>query len=166
MNGVGRRGGSESFCEAVRAAGREPPDVVQPDMLYRIPGAGKRSGNRAGWCKLFSNGMCSVFGDWSTEMQESWLARRRPAMDYAGRTEFRRRVAEARRDHDRLRQAEKQAGAESAQHMFTESAAANPAHLYQRRRGVLALGINQHHEGLLGPVRSLACSLQFTNATP
>jgi len=40
------------FKEAIRAAGLEPPDVIEPGKLHRFPGVGKRNGNTAGWCKL------------------------------------------------------------------------------------------------------------------
>jgi putative DNA primase/helicase len=40
------------FRDAMRASGLEPPDVIEPGKLHRFPGAGKRNGNTAGWCKL------------------------------------------------------------------------------------------------------------------
>ena len=51
------------FRDAIRAAGLEPPDVIEPGMMYRFPGVGKRNGNTAGWCKLFEDGLGGCFGD-------------------------------------------------------------------------------------------------------
>ena len=64
------------FRESMRAAGLEPPDVIQPGKLHRFPGVGKRNGNTAAWCKVFEDGLGGCFGDWSSELSENWQAKR------------------------------------------------------------------------------------------
>ena len=66
----------EQFRDTIIAAGLTPPDVIEPDKLYRFPGIGKRNGNTAGWCKLFADGEGGSFGDWSTGLHENWQAKR------------------------------------------------------------------------------------------
>lgn len=64
----------EQFRDAIRAAGFTPPDVIQVGEFHRFPGAGKGNGNTAGWCKLFSDELCGVFGDHSTGFVKTWRA--------------------------------------------------------------------------------------------
>ena len=45
------------FRDAIRAAGLEPPENIEPGKLHRFPGLGKRNGNTAGWCILFEDGL-------------------------------------------------------------------------------------------------------------
>jgi phage/plasmid primase-like uncharacterized protein len=66
----------QQFLEAIRAAGLQPPDVIEPGKLYRFPGVGKRNGNTAGWCRLFEDGLGGCFGDWASGLSETWQARR------------------------------------------------------------------------------------------
>jgi phage/plasmid primase-like uncharacterized protein len=65
-----------NFRDAIRAAGLEPPDYIEPGRLHRFPGNGKRPSNRAGWCLLFHDGLGGCFGDWSSGLSETWQARR------------------------------------------------------------------------------------------
>ncbi len=64
------------FRDTIRAAGLEPPDVIEPGKLHRFPGIGKRPSNRAGWCLLFDDGLGGCFGDWSSGVSETWQAKR------------------------------------------------------------------------------------------
>ena len=85
------------FRDTIRATGLEPPEVIEPGRLHRFPGAGKGPSNRAGWCKLFDDGLGGCFGDWSTGLSESWQAQRdRPFSPYE-QAAFARRVKEAKR---------------------------------------------------------------------
>lgn len=65
------------FLDAIRCAGLMPPEYIEPGKLYRFPGAGKRQGNTAGWCRLFDDGQGGFFGDWSTGLSTHW----RPKLD-------------------------------------------------------------------------------------
>ena len=63
------------FLDAIRAAGLEPPDVIDTGKIHRFPGVGKPKGNTAGWCMLFDDGLGGCFGDWSTGDYDSWHAK-------------------------------------------------------------------------------------------
>jgi putative DNA primase/helicase len=67
---------TQQFLNAIRAAGLQPPDVIEPGKLYRFPGIGKCSGNTAGWCKLFEDGLGGVYGDWASGLSKTWRAKR------------------------------------------------------------------------------------------
>ena len=48
---------SDPFREAIHSAGLEPPGIIEPGRFHRFPGAGKNGRNRAGWCRLFPDGL-------------------------------------------------------------------------------------------------------------
>lgn len=83
------------FRNAMRAAGLEPPDVIEVGKLHRFPGVGKRNANTAGWCKLFDDGLGGCFGDWSSGFSGNWQAERDIPLSATEREAFKRHVAEA-----------------------------------------------------------------------
>jgi putative DNA primase/helicase len=87
---------SIEFLNAIRSAGLEPPEVIEPGKFQRFPGAGKRNGNAAGWCKLFDDGLGGCFGDWSSGFSGNWQAKRDKPLNAIERAAFHRKVAEAR----------------------------------------------------------------------
>lgn len=98
-----------NFRDAIRAAGLEPPDVIEPGTLHRFPGNRKRPSNRAGWCLLFDDALGGRFGDWSTGHSETWQAKRDKPYSRAERAAFAHRVEEAKRQAEmerRTRQAD------------------------------------------------------------
>lgn len=42
----------EQFADAMRAAGLEPPEDIQPGKLHRFPGFGRRNGNTVSWNRI------------------------------------------------------------------------------------------------------------------
>lgn len=86
-----------NFRNAIRAAGLEPPDVIDPGAMHRFPGNGKRPSNRAGWCFLFYDKQGGVFGDWSTGLSETWQAKRDKPYSKAEQAAFARRVKNSKR---------------------------------------------------------------------
>ena len=64
------------FKDAILNAGLTPPDHIEPGKIYRFPGADKSASNKAGWCKLFEDGIGGVYGDYSTGLSASWQAKR------------------------------------------------------------------------------------------
>lgn len=103
-----------SFREAVQATGMKPPEHIEPDHFYRFPGVGKQNGNRAGWCKRFTDGMGGIYGDYSTGLSESWQADREQPLTKEEREAFRRQVEESRRLAEEQRRQEKQQAAVKA----------------------------------------------------
>ena len=138
------------FQDAIRATGLQPPRVIIPGKLHRFPGVGKRSGNTAGWCKLFEDCLGGSFGDWSTGFSENWRAQRENPFSFAERTAFKRRVEETRTQVEKERK-EKYAKAREIALTIWNSAEPAMFHEYLRCKQVLPMGIrvDQHHNLLV-----------------
>lgn len=67
-----------SVYEAIASAGMEPPKHIEPGRIVRFPGVDKSRSNRAGWVRMFEDGLGAVFGDYSTGLREVWQAEREP----------------------------------------------------------------------------------------
>ena len=65
-----------TFQDAIRAAGLQPPDVIEPGKFHKFPGEGKRNSNTAAWCKLFPDSAGGIFGDYSTGLSAGWQEQR------------------------------------------------------------------------------------------
>lgn len=143
---------SDTFREAIHSAGLEPPARIEPGRFHRFPGAGKRKGNTAGWCRLFPDGRGGVFGDWSTGLHQTWQAEHdRPFTDQE-REDFRRLVEEARRQAEELRQGERAAAAAKARKRLELAPVADPGHPYLERKGIGTHGARQDGGLLLLPM--------------
>jgi len=102
------------FRDATRAAGLEPPDVIEPGKLHRFPGTGKRNGNTAGSANSIDDGLGGCFGDWSSGFSENWQAKREKPFPQAERAAFIHRVEEAGKHAEAERQQQYSAAAEKA----------------------------------------------------
>lgn len=153
------------FRDAIRAAGLEPPDVIEPGKLHRFPGVGKRNGNTAGWCKLFDDGLGGCFGDWSSGFTENWQAKRDKPFSQSERAAFMRRVEEARQQAEAERQQQYADAAAKAASIWNTATTANDDHPYLVRKRIKANGVRLHQGALVIPVRSGGelHSLQFIN---
>lgn len=141
------------FRDAMRAAGLEPPDVIEPGKLHRFPGVGKRNGNTAGWCKLFDDGLGGSFGDWSSGFSENWQAKREKPFSTAEREAFKRHVAEAQAQAEAERKARQAEAAAKAVAIWNAAAPAPGDHPYLVRKGIQAHGTRLHNGALLIPMR-------------
>jgi putative DNA primase/helicase len=144
---------NSQFREVMRAAGLEPPDVIEPGKLHRFPGIGKRNGNTAGWCKLFDDGLGGSFGDWSSGFSENWQAKRDKPFSPAEREAFKRHVAEAQAQLDAERKTRQAEAAAKAAAIWNVAAPAPGDHPYLVRKGIEADGARLHNGALLIPMR-------------
>ncbi|MGH8766791.1 MAG: hypothetical protein ACREVT_01235 [Burkholderiales bacterium] len=85
----------EQFKAAMRAAGLEPPGVIEPGNLHRFSTNGKASDD-AGWCKLFADLCGGVFGDHRSGLSKHWQAKTGRVMTASEREAFQRMVAESK----------------------------------------------------------------------
>ena len=155
-----------NFRDAIRAAGLEPPDVIEPGKLHRFPGNGKRNGNTAGWCKLFDDGLGGCFGDWSTGLSETWQAKRDKPYSKAERAAFARRVEEAKRQAETVRRT-RQADAANRADAIWNAAPAPGNHPYLIRKCIQPHDARLHKGALTLPVMDFSgrlTSLQFIAA--
>lgn len=151
------------FRDAIRVAGLEPPDVIEPGKLHRFAGVGKRNGNTAGWCKLFDDGQGGCFGDWSSGFTDNWQAKRDKAFSPAEQADFMRRVEETRKRAEVTRQQQYADASAKAVAIWDAAAPANDEHPYLDRKMIKANGARLQHGALVIPVRSgdEIYSLQF-----
>ena len=155
------------FREAIRAAGLEPPDTIEPGKLHRFPGYGKRPSNQAGWCLLFNDGLGGCFGDWSSGIEETWQAKRNRHYSRAERDAFARRVIEARKQAEAERRARQASAAKRAAAIWKAASPAPGNHPYLIRKRIKPHGVRLHKGALTLPVVDFTgklSSLQFIAA--
>ena len=154
---------SQTFQDAIRATGLQPPDVIEPGKFHKFPGEGKGSRNTAGWCKLFPDGIGGIFGDYSTGLSADWQAERDKAYTPAEREAFMRHVVEAKAQAEadrKAKQAEAQAEAISTWNAPASALeATQPAiadHPYLKRKGIKPHGVKIYHGSLT--IGGMACN--------
>lgn len=146
---------TDQFRDVIRAAGLQPPDVIEPGKFHKFPGEGKRNGNTAAWCKLFADGIGGIFGDYSTGLSTGWQANRETPYTQAERETFMRDVAEAKAQAEK-EQAERQAKAATQAAAIWEDADDAPAdHPNLVRKGIKAHGMGVYHGDLV--IGGMAC---------
>lgn len=152
-----------SFLETMRAAGLTPPNIIEPEKFYRFPGADKSSGNTAGWCKLFADGLGGVYGDYSQDLSASWQAVRSTSLSAAQRAAFNRQIAESKATADAERQAKQSVAAMKAAAIWRNAKPTNDDHPYLLRKGIKAHGARIYNGALVIPLQdgTALYSLQF-----
>ena len=158
---------TEHFRTAMRDAGLQPPEVIEPDgTLHRFSTNGNAR-DTAGWYVFYSDGIpAGAFGDWRAGRSESWHAEIGRPLNTTEDAAHRARMAAARRlrDEDRARKR-----ADAAIHASTLWASAHDApldHPYLVRKQVQPHGAREHDRALVLPVLvdGRICSLQFIHA--
>lgn len=138
-----------SFHDAILRAGLTPPATIDPGKLHRIPGYDKGPRNRAGWCKLFADGLGGAFGDWSTGLAETWQAARDKPLSKAERQAFAAKVKVAKQVREGIRQAEQAAAAIEAATLCAGAGPALATHPYLMAKGITAPPGVRELDGLL-----------------
>lgn len=141
-----------NFYNAMRAAGLEPPPKIEPGRLHRFPGAGKRPGNTAGWCKLFADSKGGCFGDWSTGLSAHWQAARAQSHSKAEQAAFLRQLAQARAEAARLQELAQGQAADRARVIWTAAVPAPANHPYLVRKQIRSRWARLHKGALVLPV--------------
>lgn len=157
----------DQFRDAIRSAGLNPPDMIEPDgTLHRFASSGKR-GDDAGWYALHDDGIpAGVFGDWRTGIHETWRADIGRKLTPAEEAAHRAKIEVIQRERDAAKAREQ---SEVATKAATIWAAAKPApadHPYLRAKGIKPSGARLHNDALVIPLRANGeiHSLQFIAA--
>lgn len=155
-----------TFQDAIRSAGLQPPDVIEPGKFHKFPGEGKGSRNTAAWCKLFPDGIGGIFGDYSTGLSADWQAKRDKPYTPAEREAFMRQVVEAKAQAEVDRKAKQAEAQEQAIPIWNAAQPAPDNHSYLTRKGVKANGAKLHNKALVIPMRTdgVLHSMQFIDA--
>lgn len=142
------------FRDAIRAAGLQPPDTIEPGKFHRFPGIGKGKSNNAGWCKLFDDGRGGIFGDYSSGRSESWQANRDKPYSPAESEAFTRNVAESRAQAEADRKEKQAKSAVNAENTWNVAASLVQGDFpYLVRKGIQSHGTRLHKGALVIPVR-------------
>ena len=155
------------FRDAVRAVGLTPPNVIEPGQLHRFPGVGKGRSNTAGWRRLFEDGLGGCFGDWSSDLSETWQAKRNKPYTRAERAVFVSQVEAAKQQVEVERNLRQSDAAKRAAAIWHAAALAPGNHPYLKRKLIQPHGARLHHSALTLPVTDFAdriTSLQFIAA--
>lgn len=150
---------SAEFQNAMRAAGLEPPEYIEPGKLHRFPGLGKSNGNTAGWCKLFDDGIGGVFGDFAADISESWQAKREKPFTVAEKEAFKRDVEEVKAQTETDQKAKHAEARERANLILAESVPSK-SHCYLALKGIQPHGARLYKENLVLPIRDQQGVLQ------
>jgi putative DNA primase/helicase len=156
------------FLGAIRSAGLEPPETIEPGRLHRFPGANKGPGNRAGWCVLFDDGRGGRFGDWSTGLNETWRAKRQTLNSPAERTAFGPRARAAKAQMQSEEHARWVEAAERAHRIWAKAAPATDNHPYLVRKRIWPHGARAYRGALILPVvapNGRIASVQFIDSS-
>lgn len=158
---------TETFRDAIRTAGLEPPDVIEPDgKLHRFTSNGKR-GDDAGWYVYYGDGIpAGCFGDWRKGIKGNWRADIGRPLTLAEESAHRAKVETMRRDREAEESRRHTEAANTAAVTWKEAQPATGEHPYLSRKGVKAHGLRIHDGALVIPLRDGAAlhSLQFINA--
>jgi len=155
------------FRDAIRAAGLEPPAVIEPGKFHRFPGVDKSNGNTAGWCTLFEDGLGGCFGDWSSGLSEAWQAKRNKPYSRAERVAFARRIEATKQQAEAERNARWADAAKRAATIWDATTPAPGNHPYLICKRIQLHGARLHRDALTLPVMDFTgrlTNLQFIAA--
>ena len=108
------------------------------------PVSAKSNGNKAGWCKLFNDGLGGSFGDFSSGLSENWQAKRDKPYSPSERAAFLQRAKESRAQAEAERKEKYTQAAEKAAAIWNEAESANKDHPYLSRKGIEPNGARLH----------------------
>lgn len=135
-------GAINQFREAIRAAGLTPPDDVEADGKLRRFGSNGKRGDDAGWYVLHDDAIpAGCFGDWRTNLMQSWRADIGRSLTPAEEAAHRARVEAMRQQRETEEAKQREEAATKAKDLWD---AANPAtgnHGYLRRKGINPHGV-------------------------
>jgi putative DNA primase/helicase len=124
------------FLEAIQENGMTPPDHLEPGKIFRFPGVGKTKGNKAGWCKMFEDGLGGVYGDYSTDLSRTWQAEKCNTFTPEEKSAFKKKVEESKKQAEQER-IDYQAERAIVARQIYEHASGDPSkHPYVIKKGI------------------------------
>lgn len=145
---------AQQFSDAIKAAGLIPPDAIEPGKFHKFPGEGKGSRNKAGWCKLFNDGVGGIFGDYASGLSTDWQAQRETPYSEAERQAFRQAIADAKKQAEAEQKARNDEAADKAKSIWQKATPAHDDHPYLLKKGIKPNGAKLLNNALLIPMRA------------
>jgi putative DNA primase/helicase len=161
----GTQGHEDAFRQAIERVGLTPPTTIIADgKFHRFP-TNDKHGDTAGWYVLSPHGVpAGCFGDWRTDVHQTWCAKAEQAMTDKERTAHRKRIEAIRRERE---EAEERA-AEQAHAIWREGRKAATDHPYLLRKQIKAHGVRVElaTQRLIVPIRNEFGSIQSVQFIP
>jgi len=127
----------EQFRDAIRAAGLNPPDVIEADGKLRRFGTNGRRSDDAGWYAFHDDGIpAGAFGDWRTGLSQTWRADIGRKLTPAEEAAHRERAAAMRQAREAEEAKRRGEAARKAGALWKAGAPAGEDHPYLIRKGV------------------------------
>jgi putative DNA primase/helicase len=154
------------FAEAMAAHGLAPNEIVADGKIHRFDAGDEKRGKKSCYYMLHADGLpAGMFGDWRTDLRETWCAKPERSLTAAERVAHRERIqlarAEAAAERDRIAVA---ARADAADHWDKRSGGVRSDHPYVEAKGIRPRGAKQMRDQLLIPLRDfdgMLHSLQY-----
>lgn len=138
----------EAFRCSMLEYGLEPGVIIPDGSLQRFD-IDKR-GDKAGWYVFYHGEVCGgAFGNWKTGLNEKWCSKSSHEMTDAESAEYKRHVAEAKRQRLEQEKRNHEAAKIRATVVWDAAEPASPDHIYLKRKGVKPHGIRQRSDGVL-----------------
>ena len=139
------------FIKAMQSAKLNPPSNITPGKIVRFPGVNKDSKNQAGWCKLFEDSRGGVFGDWSSDINESWHFNNKDFTSEKEKQFFEGKIKRAREKVKLEKEKQQQLASKEAKDIW-EASTLVTTHPYIEKKKVKAHGIRSHKGSLVIPI--------------
>lgn len=145
----------EQFRDAIRAAGLNPPEVIEADgEMHRFSANGKRDDD-SGWYVLHVDGIpAGAFGDWRADLSEKWRADIGRELSDSERAAYRARMDALRAAREAEMVQRRAEARDTATDRWGAADSADPAHPYLVAKGVKPHGIRQRGGSLLVQMRN------------
>src|SRR5882762_6527507 len=142
----------EQFLAAIKSAGLNPPEVIEPDAkLHRFASNCKPSDD-AGWYVFHDDGIpAGAFGDWRTGSSQTWRQDIGRKLSPQEESAHRARVEMMRREREAEDTRRKTEAREKAALIWQAATPAPDDHVYLLKKGVKAHGLRVHDAALVIP---------------
>lgn len=155
----------EQFCDDMRSAGIEPPDVIGADgKLHRFSTNGSTADD-AGWYILHNDSSpAGMFGCWRDGIKRPWSSRKLSEMTSAERDAYEHKITECARQRSIERERRRLEAGKRAENIWRDAKPETGEHRYLRDKGVQAYGIRTDGQRLVIPkhdTRGQLHGLQF-----
>ncbi|WP_217903947.1 AAA family ATPase [Bordetella genomosp. 4] len=158
----------EQFSGALHAVGLTPKVIVADGKLHRFDT--NKPGRKSGWYVLHDDGLAAgAYGDWATDLQETWCAKAERQLSEHERQAHRERIKAARMAAAKEQAREHQTAAEACAAIWDKARDALADNPYCTAKEIKPIGLREFHDKrtLLVPLRDAAgklWNLQFIDA--
>jgi len=148
----------ESFKQAMRDGGIEPPAEIMPDgSLHRCIVAGDRAKSENGWyCLHADDPAAGAFGCWKRGISEKWCSKAFQSMTRAEKAAYQAKVEAMKRQHEADRQRVQAECRAWCADTWNKADDAIDEYTYLKMKGVQAYGLKIFRDSLIVPVQDVA----------